>query len=155
MPSNQHVIYTWGYRSAKGANPGRALRIAQEHGIVLVVDVRAHRGGRSRDWSGRDWEATFGQGFKPPHYVPVPALGNPGKSPEEWVPEDREMARFALRELGHSLTCGGSIMLVCACADPLRCHRRFVAAELAERTGSRVVHLNGVGDKWPEAEVPQ
>ncbi len=141
------IIYTWGYRASRIPTPLVAVQIAKERGIYVVVDVRAHRGGRAREWAGRRLEEAFTNQWRDAIYLPLDGLGNPGRAPDEWAPKDRDVADACLGDLAWFLGDGHSIMLVCACADPMQCHRRFVAAELSHRTGAQVVHLNGVGEE--------
>ncbi len=46
----------------------------------------------------------------------------------------------------------GRVVILCCERDPRGCHRRFIAAALAQR-GVRVVHILGPGEKWEEPQV--
>jgi len=108
-----------------------------EHGIWLLVDIRRTPFSRARPEFSRpnlqmELEAM---------YRPMPALGNRRDAGERWEPSSPEKAEHALSQLAALVKQGVVIALLCAEADPQRCHRREVAERLSHLTGRPVQHL--------------
>lgn len=105
---------------------------------ALVIDVRARPGCRWQPaYSKRQLAAHFGS-----RYHHRAALGNVSGSGEAWVSPLPGMVERDLAVIARLLEAGRSVVLLCAEADVMRCHRRWVAEALAERVdGLAIVHL--------------
>lgn len=141
-------VLTVGYQ---GADPAAFVATLAGHGVSLLVDVRHQPWSRRPEFTGRALAgamAAAGIGYR--H---VPALGNPpalrdlgrtgpaGAFADAFRAHlDGAPARAALDDLvaRHRAE---RLCLMCLERRPGDCHRRFVAAALAARTGDGVQDL--------------
>ncbi len=119
------TLYTLGY-AAPGAH--EQLDVLMEDPSMLLVDIRfAARSRWYRDWHKGRLVERWG-----PRYLHERRLGNVNyqhrRKPIELL--DAEGGVAAVVEL---LRQGYSVLLLCACTDYQRCHRRLVAEMVAER----------------------
>ncbi|MBD1847803.1 DUF488 domain-containing protein [Cyanobacteria bacterium FACHB-63] len=105
--------------------------------VAYVVDVRIKPRAWSAMWSenqiNRFCEA---QGVQ---YLSKRALGNTSGN-SDWIPPSDEDADRALAEVSQ-LAEIGTVLLLCAELDPLKCHRKKVAERLSEITQKPIKHL--------------
>ena len=125
------TIYTVGYSRLR--EPRRLLALLDELD-ALVLDVRLKPWTRFEGWSKKDLETLCGA-----RYRWIEAFGN-----DNYAGGDVQLHDPArgLAEVG-PLLATHSVILLCGCADPTRCHRGPVAAVLAAATGCPIVHLDG------------
>lgn len=133
-----NTIYTLGYR----ASTPEAIRTYVNGLGALLVDIRYNPWSRDPRWIGtalRDWLGSE-------HYRYCRAYGNVNYRGEGPI------KLLAPRDGAEQLQCmleRQSIILLCACADAMACHRTVAAAHLARVTGAPVVHLPGTPDGSP------
>jgi len=127
------VIYTLGY---SGWTVEQVVDVVNRLG-ALLVDVRYRRSSRRPGFGGRQLAERLGGS-----YCWIRQWGNKNyrSGPVELV--DFEAGVRLLAEQ----VAGRPVILMCACADVERCHRKVVAERLAAHTGARVIHLGGPGD---------
>ncbi len=139
-------IFTIGHGVAAFAELSPLL---ERHGVATIVDVRSEPWSRrAPDFSRRRLEslaAAAGFGYR----WLGDALGgrpaDPSVLAEDGTPDPAAMASspafVGALEVLEELAAGGAIVLLCAEADPRRCHRStLLAPALAER-GHEVAHL--------------
>ncbi len=129
-------IFTAGYQ-------GRALeafvRLSVDHGITLVVDVRAHASSRRPGFAKtplKNGLAAAGIG-----YVHLPIAGNPFRHDEgDWhgkyeahLDHDPEIVRVVAEAAR-----GKAALLVCFEREPKECHRTPLAERVAKVLGVKV-----------------
>ena len=131
------------------------LEMLSAHAIAVIVDVRSIPRSRRSPWFSGDnlAGALHKAGI---HYIWMPALGG-FRSPRKdsvntgWSdPSFRGYADYmqtgefshAMEELIHTAESGRTAVL-CAEANPYRCHRRLIADSLAARL-IRVLHISSV-----------
>ena len=126
------VISTIGYQKWAG-DPDGLIRVLSQFDVV--VDVRL-----------KPWSRML------PRFS-MPSLRKHLGERYEWMPEfgnldyrSADQVRLANFPLGNEklavrLAQGGSVVLVCGCANVGTCHRRFVAERLAAELGGEVQHL--------------
>jgi uncharacterized protein (DUF488 family) len=140
------AIYTFGY----GGSPLETLlRLVERYDISAVVDVRRSAVCRwSSDW-GRESLSE-----RVPGYLHLPSLGNSHvAAPGEWVPDNSAKACGALSVVVLSVAVNGiRILLLCAEADPAKCHRSIIAQQLTDLTGIPHQHLTA-RDSEPEKQL--
>lgn len=143
MDPGRTILFTIGYEGRSHAQLALRLR---EAGVTRVLDVRASarspRPGFSRGPLAR---ALAAEGFE---YRHLPEAGNPFR--EEAA---RDLAQALARYREHlaarpevvaavlGAAAGARTALLCAEANPRRCHRAVLAERLAETPGVGVVHL--------------
>lgn len=150
MPATP-TIYTYGYGNSRLE---MLVDLVCLYGIDAVIDVRRSPVCRwSRDWNRR----TLCTELLVAEYEHEPTLGNDqGAQPSQWIPyQGQQAADSALRSIAKRVARGEDILLLCAEADPERCHRRAVAKCLAELTGAEVVHLSPQDAKNAKCAVGQ
>jgi uncharacterized protein (DUF488 family) len=123
-------VYTFGYAPARPA----ALRGHVAALSAVVVDVRL------RPWSLHPaWrEDAPRRGLPPGRYLHEPGFGDLNRRPGGPVRLADPEAAFG--RVGLVLV-AAPVILLCACADPRRCHRTAVARLLEARLGLPFVHL--------------
>ena len=119
------TIYTVGYSRLR--EPRRLLVLLDELD-ALVLDVRLKPWTRFEGWSKKDLEALFGT-----RYRWIEAFGNDNYAGGDVRLHDpaRGLAEVSPLLATHS------VILLCGCADPTRCHRSTVAAVLAAAPAAR------------------
>lgn len=142
-------LATVGY---EGATVPSFLRALTDHGIELLVDVRAVAGSRRPGFAKTALAANLqGAGIA---YLHLRGLGTPapGRAAaragrhEEMREIFRahlatEAAQDELERLGDIVRSGRRACLLCLEADPTHCHRSLVAQALGEHVPIRVTHL--------------
>jgi len=128
------VIYTMGYA---GRRLGDVVDLAK-HLNALIVDVRLVPSSRAPGFAGAELEKAL-RGC----YLWLPGFGNVNYRGGPVLLADFYDAEAALRErLGPE---SANVILLCACRDVAKCHRKLVAEKLAKRWGCEVVHLGRRG----------
>lgn len=136
-------LYTMGYT---GMRPELILATA-EHLSAMIVDIRYRPYSRAPMWNQGAMRRVWGS-----RYLHVPELGNVNyRNPERGV--EFQDLRFGFNDVRAMLTglaftseflrahqrdpaqSGLSVILMCACPDVLRCHRRSAAEYIAQETG--------------------
>lgn len=75
-------------------------------------------------------------------YFPIQSLGNVSGTADTWQSPDEMLAHAWMDLIADGIRQGITYCLLCAELDPNRCHRRFVAEEIARRVpGCEIVHL--------------
>jgi hypothetical protein len=128
-----HTIFTVGY----GGRKVRAAYAACEQHMLtssgLIIDTRKNPVSPIGLFTQASLQRNFGG-----YYVHVPEVGNENyNNGGEIQLTDEETGLKKLEEL----LAMGSLLLLCGCTDIQRCHRRYIAEKLSERTGAPVVHL--------------
>lgn len=137
------TLYTIGYGNRK---PEEFFALIPNG--ATIIDVRRSARGWSSEYSAKRMGERMGN-----LYLYWPALGNSFHgSHNQWIPEGgwglANDFLEALASLARTLEQQGQppIVLLCAESDPQRCHRRFVAEEVAKRVdGLEIVHLGTEG----------
>lgn len=145
MPS----LFTIGYEQATARDFLDELARAR---IGLVVDVRAVAASRRPGFSKRQLAAALDE--RGIAYLHLRALGTPKEGRLAARSGDRDTlfriydahlvtapARAELDELAALVRSGGRLCLLCYERDPDHCHRKRLAALMAERTGVAAEHL--------------
>lgn len=140
-------IFTLGY---EGLSPERFASILSEAGIEHVCDARELPLSRKRGFSKSAMSQMLaGHGIK---YEHVRSLGCPRpirnryKVTGDWSEYTVSFARYlneqsqAVAELAVTSR-AAKTCIICFEANPDQCHRKFVAAAVAERTKQKAVHL--------------
>jgi uncharacterized protein (DUF488 family) len=148
-------IFTIGYEHATVAGFQDALRDAK---VDLLVDVRAVASSRRPGFAKTALAANSNAAGA--EYLHLRALGTPADGRAEARAGRPEAMKKIFRkqlatpeaqdELGmvaDLVTQGRRVCLLCLEADPQVCHRSIVAAEVARRTGAKVVNLSAGGDE--------
>jgi hypothetical protein len=148
-----HTIFTVGYG---GRNVRAAYRELEQHMLTcsgLIIDTRKS----PRSPIGLFTQASLQHHFGG-YYLHVPEVGNENyNKPGEPIALTNE--EEGLKKL-EELLAMAPLLLLCGCTDVQRCHRRYIAEKLNERTGAPVVHLlvNGEQmnrvDKVDKASAP-
>jgi uncharacterized protein (DUF488 family) len=130
------ILYTIGYGNRQ---PSEFFAMIPEG--TTIIDVRRRANGWNRAYEETALRERFGVA-----YLHWPALGNSYRgTKDEWIPEGGwGNACDFLDAAASLLTCKPctDIILMCAESDPMKCHRRFVAEEIAARVpGLEIVHL--------------
>ena len=116
-------VYLLGY-----AAPGAAEQLERwmADASVVLVDIRlAARSRWMREWNKGQLVKRWGD-----RYVHEPRLGNLNYRDRSQPIEIRDLSG-GLATVTDLLDQGRSVVLLCACADASRCHRRVVAETLA------------------------
>jgi len=125
------AVYTTGYLS--GWTPDVLAAAVAEHGAVLC-DIRFMPRSRVPGWNRAQLERLMGA-----QYQHIKALGN-------WNYRGGEVALVdladGLRQVEVLLEEFGSVVLMCACRDLQRCHRRLVAEEVRRQLGVPTAELH-------------
>lgn len=142
-------IATIGYEGATAQSFVAAL---QEHGVKLVVDVRALASSRRPGFAKTRLSANLAEAGI--DYVHMRRLGTPadGRAAARAGRHDEmrriflahlatEPAQEELEALAELVRAGRPLALLCFEAEPAHCHRSLVAAALGERLPLRVTHL--------------
>jgi uncharacterized protein (DUF488 family) len=126
------TIYTTGYAGKNAID----LKVLAERLGATVVDIRLVPASRFRkEWRGSELGKLLGD-----RYVQVRELGNVNYrlgGPIKIDDLDTGIARL--------LEIGGTLILLCGCADAQTCHRRVVAREM-ETKGHQVIEV----ERWAE-----
>ena len=128
------ILYTIGY----GNRQPEAFFALLPEGCT-VIDVRRSPRGWHAEYGKKRLRARLGR-----RYLSWTALGNSSGTAETWAPAEGIAAAWACIQAMciHMETDDTPVVLMCAEADPLQCHRRLVAEEVARRVpGLQVVHL--------------
>lgn len=139
-------LYTIGY---EGAALHDFIETLSVNNVNVLVDVRERPTSRRRGFARtalRQALALAGIGYRHER-----ALGCP-KPIRDDLKRDRNYETFFRRYAGHlaendglldelSESLKGNVALLCYERDPAQCHRRAVAAALAQRTGIEPIHL--------------
>ena len=143
-------LATIGYQ---GCTIDEVLDELHRAGISLLIDVRAVPLSRKPGFSKRQLAAGLDE--RGIAYVHLQGLGTPkpGRDavraghPERMEPifrrhmtSDRAQAELAQAK---ALAREGRVCLLCFEADPMTCHRRFVAEMISAETRQPIVHLHG------------
>lgn len=141
------------------------LRMLQEHGVRLLVDVRRHPGSRTVPWANGDAmrAALAGHGIA---YLHAPALGGrrkpmAGSRNTAWRNEQfrgyaDHMASAEFQSAIESLLAkarAAPVAVMCSEAVPWRCHRSLLADALVAR-GAEVVQATAPGKSGPHKVTP-
>jgi uncharacterized protein (DUF488 family) len=121
------MIYTAGYY---GRQPEELLALAEERDAI-VFDIRIHPASRMPGWSGGRLARFLGE-----RYRHVPELGN--RAYKSGGPVEIADLETGLAQV---LASPRPVILLCACRDFERCHRRVVA-EALKRRGQSVRELD-------------
>lgn len=140
-------IFTLGY---EGLSPERFASILNEAGVEHVCDARELPLSRKRGFSKSAMSQLLAShGIK---YEHVRSLGCPRpirnryKATGDWSEYTVSFARYlseqsrALADLA-VVSRAMKTCIICFEANPDQCHRKFVAAAIAERTNQKAVHL--------------
>lgn len=101
-----------------------------------IIDVRRDPRGWHQSYTARAMKTTFGA-----RYRSIPALGNLSTDPAVWIPVNPAAARQHIQLLAHAVTDKPHVLL-CAESDHQKCHRRFIAEQIAALApGLEIVHL--------------
>lgn len=135
-----HTIFTVGYG---GRNVRAAYRELEQHMLTssgLIIDTRKKPVSPIGLFTQASLQRNFGG-----YYLHVPEVGNENynKPGEPIVLADEERG---LRQL-EDLLATAPLLLLCGCTDVQRCHRRYIAEKLSERSGSPIVHLLASGEQ--------
>ena len=128
------VLYTIGYGNRQ---PEEFFAMLPED--CTLIDVRRNPTGWHGEYKEPAMRRRLGR-----RYLSWPALGNCSGMKDKWVPAHGMAEAWACIEAlcSHLETGGVPVVLMCSEADPMTCHRRFVAEEVARRIpGLQVVHL--------------
>lgn len=126
------TLYTAGYGNRK---PEAFL--AALPADAIIIDVRRSASGWSPEYRAKRLAVRFAG-----RYYHRPALGNVSGDRDRWDSPDPRWVERDLGVIAELLEAGQPICLLCAEKDPAACHRRFIAAALAERIdGLQVEHL--------------
>ncbi len=122
------ALYTFGYT---GRSPDELRALAAQLD-ALVADIRFSPRSRVPHWSGGRLASLLGD-----RYRHLPALGNRNYKggPVELVDLEVGVAQVA------ELLARQPVILLCACADVQRCHRRLAAEAIVARHGVPLTHL--------------
>lgn len=123
------MIYTTGY--GLWNDPDAFAEEVRRLG-ARVIDIRFRPWSRQPRWREHALQELLGTS-----YSSLPALGNANyrsRGPVRLQDPDRGLAAVLDRATR------GPVILLCACSNPSRCHRRLVAAALRER-GADVAEL--------------
>jgi uncharacterized protein (DUF488 family) len=148
-----------------GFDADQFLKVLDEAGVRLLVDVRQRRGVRGPEYawanSARLQAALAKAGIEYMHakelapttelrqlqYAEDARRGEGKRSRSELAPEyveryTREILDSAdLTPVGAALRSHGSVALLCVERDPEACHRSLIASRVADELGSEVTHL--------------
>ncbi len=142
-----NTIYTWGYA---GSRPDDLKAFADTLGAA-VVDVRYSPHSRWQPrWEGHELQMLVG--FS--NYFWYQQFGNVNYSGDGPI----KLADPALGlHMVAPILAERPIILVCACRDVERCHRKVAAEYIQYETGAPVVHLPGSFAQWQgtEGETPR
>jgi uncharacterized protein (DUF488 family) len=126
-------LVTFGYRGLRESADVRDL--LHGHGVSIVVDVRLNPWSNQRPFSAGTRKTIEDAGFR---YVHERGLGNLTYKTGGIEIADLDAIESVLDELRG----GGTVALMCACAEPAGCHRSVLVAEARRRLpGLRVAHL--------------
>jgi hypothetical protein len=121
MFKNTPKVYLAGY-AGRTPNNLEALLLALD---AEIGDIRQSPRSKSPEWSGASLRARFGS-----RYHHLPGFGNINyQGGDEIVLANPEQAFQQLQEV---LAQGRSVILLCVCWNPARCHRTEVARWLAQ-----------------------
>ncbi len=131
-------IYTLGYGGRKWEE---FLSLVREHGVKMVIDVRAFPKSKYPEYSAQSMEENLrraGIG-----YARIPELGGYRRGGYQAYTRTEEFKKGVkmLEELAGKQTS----VVVCLERDPKGCHRRFIADELARR-GWKILHILKKGE---------
>jgi len=116
------------------AKPGAAteLEILMDHPQSYIVDVRFNPRASAyhREWNGTVLASRF-----PGRYVHIQALGNTNYKTHGHIKLKSQEA--GLERLRKGLGLGFNLIVLCACKDYGRCHRRVIC-ELMQQEGASV-----------------
>jgi uncharacterized protein (DUF488 family) len=125
-----NAIYTLGYG---GGFYRAALQQAANHAKQgIIVDTRHVPYTKLVGFAQDDLRREYGK-----RYVHIPELGNKNYQggPIELVNEEAGLNKLEV------LLAQYPILLLCGCTDIIRCHRRYIALKLQERTDAAICHL--------------
>jgi hypothetical protein len=134
MTTKTTTLYTIGYGNRQPDD-----FFAMLPADCTVIDVRRSPRGWHAEYGEQRLRARLGR-----RYLSWPALGNSSGSADTWTPAEGVAHAWGFLDalISHIETGGVPVVLMCAEADPLQCHRRFVAEEIARRVpGLQFVHL--------------
>lgn len=144
-----HPLLTIGYEGLTSAEFIGALNSAR---VEVLVDVRAIAHSRRSGFAKTALRASLETAGIT--YLHMPALGNPKPGREAaWAGREAEYHRIFLGHLAQGpaqvaldevteVARRSRSCLMCMEAEPERCHRSMVAAELARRIGFRIADLH-------------
>lgn len=142
------MVYTWGYGNKSLAD---LLAIIAEHGIDAVLDVRRNAWSSNPDFTGAQLAAAV------PGYEHHPELGNRAHRADdlEWTPPGQQAADKAIGDIAARARFGQNVLLLCAEADPDKCHRSIIADRLRDRHGIECTHITASGTRAVRAPAPR
>ena len=145
-----HTLTTIGYEAAAMTDFIEAL---EEGGVQVVADIRAVAGSRRPGFSKTRLAAHLLEAGI--DYVHLRGLGTPADGRAAARSGDytglarvygehllTDVAEIDMESLARLVSSGRRVCLLCYEADPARCHRSLVAAELARRLPLEVMHLH-------------
>lgn len=134
------IIYTFGYA---GSTP-QDLRAFVEALGAYLVDVRYKPYSRQSHWVG----GAIREMFPPGIYSWVQSLGNVNYNNGGPIKlADPNLGKITVK----ALLGARPVILMCACPDPQRCHRKVAAEYLARELEADVVHLPARFEEWQGA----
>lgn len=124
------IIFTAGYTGSKPAY----LAGAAANRDLTVIDTRINPVSRNPAWNRGALEVLLGN-----RYVHIRELGNRLYKGSGIQILDLDAG---IKQVTPYLRSEKSVLLLCACAHHVTCHRAVVASALANATGCAVVHWN-------------
>ena len=102
---------------------------------VIIIDIRYSPNSYSTFWNKQYLEDIFGNS-----YIHLPELGNKNyKNPEkEFDIVDIEAGANKVIEY---MDLGFNCILLCACGDVDKCHRKLVAEKIKEKSNCEIIHI--------------
>jgi len=127
-------LYTFGYRGYSTDDLQDHLNnIDSLHSVV--VDIRYVPYSKMMPfWSKENLQEKFGD-----KYFHIKALGN--KNYKEKGKIEILDLESGIEKLIFMMGLGFKCLILCACEDVLKCHRKFVSDEIQKRTKCEVIHL--------------
>lgn len=125
-----NAIYTIGYGGAYYEAALQQVQNLAREGMIIDTRIVPHTKlvGFDQEDLLREYRSC---------YVHIPALGNRNYKggPIELVDEESGLQQL------EGLLARYPILLLCGCTDVTKCHRRYIANKLRERTGASICHL--------------
>lgn len=136
-----HTLYTLGHNTWSIEQLATEL----ERLNALLIDIRYNPYSSREEWRKEALRARFGK-----NYIHASALGNTNYQggPIRLANPQKAVGPIA-RHLAER-----NCILMCACADWQRCHRREASAFLARELGAQIVHLESPIAQAPKGAIP-
>jgi hypothetical protein len=128
--SHMNAIYTLGYGG--GYYPAALQQVQNMARDGVIIDTRHVPHTKLVGFDQEDLQREYGL-----RYIHISALGNRNYKGGPIALVDEEEG---LRQLEDWLA-RFPILLLCGCTDVVKCHRRYIANKLRERTGAPICHL--------------